>query len=50
MLAEEQRDGSTHDVVAINRDDAEQLAAHLAIRYWTPEAAQLPWIKHTYPL
>jgi hypothetical protein len=49
VLAEERRDGSSYHVVAITRDDAKQLAASLAMRYWTPEAAQLPWIQHAYP-
>jgi hypothetical protein len=37
------------DVVPVSRDHAEQIAADLALRYWTPGAAQLPWVKHAYP-
>jgi hypothetical protein len=37
------------DVVLVSRDHAEQIAADLALRYWTPGAAQLPWVKHAYP-
>lgn len=33
----------------ISRHDAEHHATDLAIRYWTPETAQLPWVKHAYP-
>ena len=49
VLAEDARGELGTDIVAISRDDAGQLAARLAIRYWTPEAAHLPWIQHAYP-
>jgi hypothetical protein len=28
---------------------SEQIAAGLALRCWTPDAAQLPWVQHAYP-
>jgi hypothetical protein len=48
-LAEQARGECGYDIVPVSREDAEQLAASLALRYWTPEAAQLPWVAHTYP-
>jgi hypothetical protein len=44
VLAEQARGECGYEVVAVSRDDAEQFAARLAIRYWTPDAAQLPWV------
>jgi hypothetical protein len=49
LLAEDARGEGTSDVVPVSRDHAEQIAAGLAVRYWTPEAAELPWVKHAYP-
>jgi hypothetical protein len=49
VLAEEARGECGYDVVPVSRDDAGQLAASLALRYWPPEAAQLPWVTHAYP-
>jgi hypothetical protein len=49
VLAEEHRDGSSYHVVPVSREDAEQIAVSLALKYWTPEATQLPWVTHAYP-
>jgi hypothetical protein len=49
LLAEDARGEGTGDIVPVSRDDAEHIAADLALRYWPPDAAQLPWVKHAYP-
>lgn len=49
LLAEDARSEGTSDVVPVSRDDAERIAAGLAVRYWPPDAAHLPWITHAYP-
>jgi hypothetical protein len=49
VLAEEGRDGSSYDAVAIDPNNAEQPTASLAIRYWTPKGRPTAWVKHAYP-
>jgi hypothetical protein len=49
LLVEDARGEATADIVPVSRRDAEQTATDLALRYWTPDAAQLPWVLHAYP-
>jgi hypothetical protein len=49
LLVEDARGEATADIVPVSRRGAEQAAADLALRYWTPGAAQLRWVKHGYP-
>ena len=49
LLAEDARGEAIADLVPVSRDRAEQIAADLALRYWTPDAAELPWVKRAYP-
>jgi hypothetical protein len=49
LLTEDARGGGTAHIVQIDRSDAERIAAGLAAHYWLPDAAQLPWVKNTYP-
>ena len=49
-LAEEAHGGADQDITEISRDQAEQIMARLAARYWPPEAARLPWVASAYPL
>jgi len=48
-LAEEARGGADEDIAEISRDQAEQIIAGLAARYWPPEAARLGWVASAYP-
>ena len=50
VLAEEARGECGHDLTQIGQGDAERIAASLAGRYWLPDAAQLRWVQHAYPL
>ena len=49
MLIEEAPDGCDHDLAEISRDEAEQIAAERASRYWPLDAARLPWVASVYP-
>jgi hypothetical protein len=49
LLAEDTRGEAIADIIPVSRDHAEQISADLALHYWTPDAAQLPWVKHAYP-
>jgi hypothetical protein len=49
MLVDDQRGNCTEDIAEISREEAEQIAAELAARYWPPDAARLPWVVSAYP-
>jgi hypothetical protein len=49
MLVDDQRGNCTGDITGISREEAEQIAAGLAARYWPPDAARLPWVVSAYP-
>jgi hypothetical protein len=49
LLAEDARGELGTDVVPVSQEEAEQIAARLAHRYWPPDAAQLPWVTAAYP-
>ena len=49
MLVEEAHGGCDYDLAEISRDEAEQIAAERAARYWPPDAARLPWVASVYP-
>jgi hypothetical protein len=49
LLTEDARGEGTAHIVQIDRDDAERILTSLAARYWPPDAAQLPWVRHAYP-
>lgn len=49
MLVDDARGNCSDDIRTISRDDAAQLTARLAHRYWPPSAAQLPWVTSPYP-
>ena len=42
LLVDDQRGNCVEDITGISREDAEQIAAELAARYWPPNAAWLP--------
>jgi hypothetical protein len=48
-LAEQAHGGADEDITEISRDQAGQIMAGLAARYWPPEAARLPWVACAYP-
>jgi hypothetical protein len=49
LLVEEAHGGADADLAEIGRDEAEQIAAELAGRWWPPDAARLPWVTCAYP-
>jgi hypothetical protein len=49
MLVEEAHGGCDHDLAQISRDEAGQIAAERAARYWPPGAVRLPWVASVYP-
>ena len=49
LLIEEAHGGADADLAEIGRDEAEQITAELAGRYWPPDAARLPWVTCAYP-
>ena len=49
MLVDDQRGSCSEDITEISREEAEQIAAELAPRYWPPDAARLPWVVSAYP-
>ena len=48
LLAEDARGEAMADIVPVSQEAA-QIAACLAARYWPPDAAQLPWVTSAYP-
>jgi hypothetical protein len=46
---EEAHGGCDYDLAKISRDEAEEIAAERAARYWPPDAARLPWVASVYP-
>jgi hypothetical protein len=49
LLVEEAHGGADADIAEISREQAGQIAAELAARYWPPDAARLPWVISAYP-
>jgi hypothetical protein len=49
MIAEDEHGSCLYDLPQISRDEAEQIAAGLAVDHWPPDAARLPWIASPYP-
>jgi hypothetical protein len=49
MLVDDRRGNCSQDIAEIGREEAEQIAAGLAARYWPPDAARLPWVVSAYP-
>jgi hypothetical protein len=49
MLIDDQRGNCDFDITPVTRQEAGQIAAGLAARYWPPDAAALPWVASPYP-
>jgi hypothetical protein len=49
MLIDDRRGNCVWDITEISRDEAEQMGAELAARYWPPDATRLPWVASVYP-
>ncbi len=48
MLIDDVRGNYVEEITEISRHDTEQIAAELAGRHWSPEAARLPWVVSAY--
>jgi hypothetical protein len=49
MLVEEAHGGCDYDLAEISREEAGQIAAERAARFWPSDAALLPWVASVYP-
>ena len=49
MLVDDRRGNCEQDIAGISRQQAEQIAAGLAVGHWPPDAARLPWVASAYP-
>jgi hypothetical protein len=49
LLVDDARADCSYHIAVISRDEAEEIAAGLAARYWPSDAAQLPWVRYVYP-
>lgn len=50
VLAGEAYGGCAHDLAEISREQAGQIGAERAARFWPPEAVRLPWVAPAYPM
>lgn len=50
VLAGEAYGGCAHDLAEMSREQAGQIGAERAARFWPPEAVRLPWVAPAYPM